>query len=98
MTFEEAVQAAENGDISAINALGDSFRNDSKIEEAIEWYERSANLGDHYGRCMAMMSRSLWALTSEGIDDYDGALENWQISFHFLKSILDDETHSRKLS
>jgi len=90
MNIEEITQAAMNGDISAINTLGDFFTNDVRMNEAAEWYERSAQLGDHYGRYMGMLARCTWALSAEGVGVYGDALENWQRSFYLAKSILDD--------
>jgi Sel1 repeat. len=96
VTIEEAVQAAEAGDITAMNALGDIASQGMLLQEAFEWYERSATLGDPYGTLMALISRNLYALVSEGIGDYEGALESWHASLNWIKVIIDDNGNSQE--
>ena len=90
MTLEEILEAAENGDISAINAVGDVYSRDMHISDAAMWYGRSAALGDQYGRVMALMSHQLWASVGEGTGVYDDALDNWQMAYKYLTDILND--------
>ena len=53
VTIEETRQAAEEGSVEAMNALGDYYFGQEQFDEAFLWFDRSAKTGDTYGIVMA---------------------------------------------
>jgi|GEM_PF-2347544 len=92
----ELIQAAQNGDVKAINTLGDIFANEMEMLNAIEWYDRSASLGDHYGRFMALQVHNIVAMSLEASSLYSDALEHWDSSYQLMHAILEDDSSSEE--
>jgi len=90
MISSELLQAAEAGDITAINTIGSSFFEEEKFTDAARWYERSANLGDSFGKQMAF---SLWGLLGSACESngyYDDALARWRGSYQMALKVIAD--------
>lgn len=77
MTLEEAVQAAESGNIGAMNSLGDYFFEQNEIEKANQWFSKSATAGSPYGIHQSMLCDMMFAMASEDLGLWQDALDSW---------------------
>ena len=77
MTLEEAIQAAESGNIGAINSLGDYFFEQNEITKAHEWFSKSASAGSPYGIHQSMLCDMMLALASGDMGLWEDALSSW---------------------
>jgi len=96
MTIEEVVEAAQSGNVAAMNVLGDAFREEIKMRDAAEWYERAANLGDAYGKQMALYTWLIWASACEGTGAYDDAVTSWQSGYRMMMAVAEDTSISEE--
>lgn len=88
MTLEEAVQAAENGNIGAMNALGQYYFENNEVGNACEWYERAATNGHTPSFPMAMMLNATTALSLQGLQFWEQALEFWSNTQKWCGAII----------
>lgn len=77
MTLEEAIRAAESGNIGAMNSLGDHYIEQNSFFEANEWFLKAANLGSPYGMHQSMMCDIMLAMASEDLGLWQDALDSW---------------------
>lgn len=91
MTLEEAIRAANNGDVSAAVAIGDYYMSNEQVsmperqEQALPWYEMAATANDVYSARLAMHFRAVKANAIEVIlgdsprrdDSMFDAAQNW---------------------
>lgn len=77
MTLEEAVQAAESGNVGAMNSLGDYFFEQDEIMKAHEWFSKSADAGSSYGIHQSMLCDMMLALAHGDMGGWETALGEW---------------------
>lgn len=94
MTLEEALQAANEGNIVAINLLGNYFFHEQEYLQALEWFSRSANAGDMYGNVQAMLCSTFMAMSGEEVNGWTYALDNWKQAYHRCIYIIRQEDFS----
>ncbi|MBR4295467.1 MAG: sel1 repeat family protein [Clostridia bacterium] len=100
MTLEEAINLAQDGDHSAIRALGDYYQNseneDHDYEEAIKWYTVGAENG--YSDCMllAAMLGSISAYSCKELGFYDSSISNAEKALFWAEKALEKGQDSAK--
>lgn len=91
MTLEEAIRAANKGDVSAATAIGDYYMSNEQLsmperqEKALPWYEMAATANDIYSARLAMHFRAAKANAIEVIlgdspqrdENMFDAAQNW---------------------
>lgn len=80
MTLEEAIQAAEGGDVGAMNSLGDYYFEQNEILKAHEWFSKSLNAGSPYGIHQCMLCDMMLALASGDMGLWEDALDHWNLA------------------
>ena len=77
MTLEEAVQAAESGNVSAMNSLGDYYVEQNEYLEANTWFSKAASAGSPYGIHQSMLCDMMLAMADEDLGLWQDALDRW---------------------
>lgn len=77
MTLEEAILAANNGDVERMNFLGQYYFGQKYLADSIAWFSRAAQAGDlGAAKKVDFLSKTLAAVCEE-MGDWSGAFEFW---------------------
>ena len=88
MTLEEAVQAAESGDVKAMYALGNHYYQEKEFIDACEWFDRAACSGHTESFPLAMMTNTIAALIIQEMGLWQRALDYWQNALKWCGAIF----------
>lgn len=84
MTLEEAIQAANGGDVTAMYTLGDSYFDQRKWADAWKWLSMAADHG-HIGAAFeSLLIGDKIAHYYEALPDYEMAYQCWAKCFRYV--------------
>lgn len=93
MALEELIQSANDGDVNAMNQLGDHYVEDKDYSEALSWFSKSAEAGNLYGTARAMSAARVVALLYEDVDSEE-VRRNLSIALDHCLALLSSNDES----
>jgi len=95
MELQDAIQAANSGNVDAMIMLGDFYskQNDSNydLDEAIKWYELAAKQGKLGAMYCAMIYRNQDAVMSQMIGNLQSAYTSFAMSYQWAGSLIQSD-------
>ena len=93
MTLKEAIQAANNGNTSAMLAVGDFYwdNKDAALRdptEALKYYEMAGEAGVNHGMLISMLIHSILASASRELPAWDDVVKHCEKMYYWARYIL----------
>lgn len=88
MTLEEAIQMANNGNTSAMLAVGDSYFENKDFTEALKYYEMAGEDGSCLGMQKSMLLRCIMARTLRDLHAWDDVVKHCEKMYYWSRYIL----------
>lgn len=88
MTLGEAIQAAKNGDVNAMMAVGQYYIDNNQVSEAIEYIEMAGEEGVAKAMLMAMPLRVIMAQATKDLGDLEGSIKHYEKIYYWSRYII----------
>lgn len=96
MTLEEAIQAANGGDVEAMKALGNYYYEQKEFSDASEWWDKAVECGDIRTALVAGGLHSMMGgIYADGMAQFKMAIPEWETARKYCQIILN---HSNQFS
>ena len=88
MTYEEAVNRANSGDVDCMIMLGDFYLNNKNLDnyeqmkQALPWYENAAKLGSARGAEGAMIIYDFFGMANRSLNLWSDAISEYQNAYN----------------